>query len=104
MLDALEIAAKGPADVIWLAGALAAPNEDAFVREIKTRLKSPSTHIKTSLRFARFHPVQNKHLMWRVAKETGGVCLGEDGEPVEEPVLPPPPAPEPDRKSILKTK
>ena len=93
LFEAIDLASRGPADLIWIVGWLGAANEDVFVRDVKKSLKSEKTRINTSIAFAQSHPVQDLHLMWRVAKETGGVCLGEDGEPIEEPILPAAPCP-----------
>jgi hypothetical protein len=104
-LDGVQVAAKWRPDVMWIVGTPSISNEDQSIPQIKKLVAGTSTRINT-VELQDYAPETN-HLLWRIASETGGVCIDKKGEPISEPALPikppaPPPSPEP--KSILQVK
>lgn len=98
-LDALTAAVKWRPDVVWLIGQPHVFDEEQDIREMKKRLAGSSTRINTSIAFSTFSTPETDHLAWRIAHETGGICLDKEGQPIQEPAVPvrpvnvtPPPA------------
>jgi hypothetical protein len=105
-LNGLEAAAKWNPDVICLAGGSIPPHdEEQLIVEMKKRLAGTHSRVNTSLGFLSYGDAE-AHLLWRIAKETGGQCSDKSSQPISEPALPVKPLPKPppaEPKSILPT-
>lgn len=101
LLSGLEVAAKARPDVIWVVGRTDSRDADGVMKEVHRINLVSKSRINTTTINALLP--EDFHLLWRIAHETGGVCVDKNGNPIDEPKLPPnKPAPPATRPSILK--
>lgn len=105
-LPAVKEAAKVDPDVIWLIARGNATDEEALIRDLRKTLAGKKSRINTTVAYTPGYQPKDQHLMWRIAHETGGICVDRDGDAIAEPALPiqtnpEPPTPAPKRGSIF---
>jgi hypothetical protein len=109
LLAGVTIAAKVDPDLIWIVGAPnSRPDENTFVNELHELAPAFHGRIDTAADFV-LHSADDLHFMWRVAHETGGVCVDKEGHPIDEPPVPLsaptlPIRPEPQTPTMLRDK
>jgi uncharacterized small protein (DUF1192 family) len=110
LMAGLSIAAQFHPDLIWVVGPPEIrASEDSFISDFHKRLPGLHARIDTAVDFMQ-HNEGDIHFLWRLAHETGGVCVDKDGNPMDEPPLPlsppaPPPPPQPQQTpTILRDK
>ena len=101
----LEVAVKNRPNVLWLVSHVWEKDEDAEMAAIQKVLAGTGTRINTTV--AKMGIVSNakqgKHFLWRLARDTGGICIDDNGDQIDEPSLPAElPKPKDTKPSILK--
>jgi len=110
LMAGLTIAAEFHPDLIWVVGPPEVrAGEDSFIKDFHRLLPAFHSRIDTATDFMQRNE-GDMHFMWRLAHETGGVCVDKDGNPMDEPPLtlsvpapPPPPQAQP-TPTILRDK
>jgi hypothetical protein len=94
LMSGLTIAGQVNPDLIWVVGPPEIQaGEDSFIKDFHRLLPGLHSRIDTAVDFME-HNEGDIHLAWRLAHETGGVCVDKDGNPMDEPPLElSPPAP-----------
>jgi len=103
----LEAVAKVRPDVLWIVGQIGTKDEDKSIAEMKKAMAGTGTRINTTTAINSHTSIEVRHFLWRLSKETGGVCVDNEGNvidaepsaPFSIPLTPPPPKEKP---SVLK--
>lgn len=100
----MEAAAKNRPDLIWIVGTVRTGVEEDDIGKMKKLLAGYPTRVNTVGSLGT--TAEAKRLLWRMSRETGGICIDEDGNLMAEPTSagPRPAAPRPaTRPSVLTT-
>lgn len=91
----MEAAARNRPDLIWVVGTVRTGVEDEQIATLKKLLAGYPTRVNTVGSLGT--TAKAKRLLWRMAKETGGQCIDEQGNEIVEPTSPtkPPSSPRP---------
>jgi hypothetical protein len=77
-----------------------------LISNVRKILRGSATRINTTTAYSHWGGPTGFHLLWRIAHETGGICVDRTGSAIDEPMLPVLPAlprtPEPRTPSILR--
>jgi len=77
-----------PQEIWFINTGGAMDDEDTFIRELLQLNAVARARVNTTIAYSRYGAPQFHHALWRIAAETGGVCVDAKGQPIDEPVLP----------------
>ena len=84
--DALRYAINWRPDVICLLYAGTVKDVDAALKTVREHNVGPRIPINSSLKHC--SDPASAHLLWQLAKESGGICTASEGKAADEPVVP----------------